>query len=183
MNIVLIGPRGSGKTAVGRALAERLGRPLLDTDEEVERKAGKSIRDIFEQDGEGRFRDVEAEVVREAARRDGIVIATGGGVVLRRENVEALRRNGFLVHLDAPPDTLAGRVMQDAATRARRPPLLPGLDEEEEIRRVMEARAPLYAAARHLRLDTSCASPEEVAGTIIREMRKFEAAAASGPGT
>ncbi len=182
MNIVLIGPRGSGKTAVGRALAARLNRPLIDTDDEVERKAGKSIRDIFEQDGEERFRGIETEVVREAARSEGAVIATGGGIVLRSENVEALRRNGFVVHLDAPPEILVRRLQEDASTRSRRPALIPGIDEIEEMRKVLEARAPLYAAARHVLLDVSCASPDEIAETIISRIKKFEPHTVSGAG-
>jgi shikimate kinase len=172
MNIVLVGLRGSGKTSVGRILADRLGWPFLDTDAEVEREAGRSIRDIFEEDGENRFRDIEERVVRRVSERDGTVIATGGGVVLRSANVEALRKNGFVAHLDAPPETLVERIAGDSSTPSRRPPLLPGNDDATEMRRLAEARAPLYAAARDMVLDTSRLSPEEAAEAILKEMER-----------
>jgi shikimate kinase len=172
MNIVLIGLRGSGKTSVGRVLAADLGWPLADADARIEEIARMSIREIFARDGEARFREIERQAVRELAARDRIVIATGGGVVLNEENVRELRRGGFLVHLNAPPEVLVERVRKDGTTSARRPSLLPGLDDLAEMRRVAEARAPLYAAARHMELDVSTATPNDAAKAILGEARR-----------
>jgi len=101
-NIVLIGLPGSGKTTLGKMLAEKLTLPFLDMDEYIEKKAGMSIPEIFEKNGEPAFRDIESMVVSELAIADGTVIATGGGTVLRSENVSALVQNGFIVFLDRP---------------------------------------------------------------------------------
>jgi shikimate kinase len=105
-NIVLIGMPGCGKTTVGRLLADRLDRPLLDTDEAIARRVG-SISDYILTHGEAAFRELEAEVIREdIARESGVIIATGGGAVLRDENVRRLKRNGRLVFLDRPLSAL-----------------------------------------------------------------------------
>lgn len=101
-NLVLIGMPGSGKSTVGSLLASRLGRRFLDTDALIEEKAGKTIPQIFSEDGEAYFRDLEAEVIESVASENGLVIATGGGAILRRENCRALKRNGRLYFLDRP---------------------------------------------------------------------------------
>ena len=100
-NIVLIGMPGSGKSTIGKALAEKLGREFIDTDEMITLKYG-NISDIFTRKGEGYFRDIESEQVKEAAKLNGKVIATGGGAVLRKENVEALKQNGVIFFLNRP---------------------------------------------------------------------------------
>ncbi len=105
-NIVLVGMPGSGKSSVGRRLARRLRRTFIDTDDLIVAAAGKSIERIFAEDGEAFFRDLEARCVREAAARKGVVIATGGGVVLREDNVRALRADGLIVFLDRSPECI-----------------------------------------------------------------------------
>jgi shikimate dehydrogenase len=105
-NMVLIGMPGSGKSAVGACLAQHYGRELIDTDELVTQMTGKTPAELLLEQGEAQFRALEAEAVRRAAAHSGVVIATGGGAVLREDNVRALRRNGRLLFLDRPPDQL-----------------------------------------------------------------------------
>ena len=105
-SIVLIGMPGSGKSTVGGLLSEKLGRTFTDTDEEIVRRAGIPISELFKTRGERAFRDLESEVVRDLSRSGGAVIATGGGAILRKENVDALKSNGVLVFLDRPPSEL-----------------------------------------------------------------------------
>ena len=100
-NIVLIGMPGSGKSTIGKALAERLGRDFIDTDDMIKEKHGV-ISEIFAQKGEEYFRDIEAIAVKEASKNSGVVIATGGGAVLRQENVTALKQNGVIFFLNRP---------------------------------------------------------------------------------
>ncbi len=159
-NIVLIGFMGTGKTAVGQTVAARLGRPFIDTDTLIEERAGRSIPRIFAEDGEAAFRRLEAEVVVAAAAREGVVIATGGGAVLRPENMAHLRRNGVIVALRADPRAILARV--DPAGRR---PLL-GEDPERTIRRLLAERDALYLNA-DLVVDTSALSLEAVAARVI----------------
>ena len=119
-NIVLIGYRGTGKTSVARELATRLDRPWFDADEELERTAGKSIAEIFAEGGEPAFRDWESLVVTRLAEQRGVILATGGGAILRAENRAALARHGRMVWLQASPETIHARIQADAATAARR---------------------------------------------------------------
>ena len=168
MKVVLIGLRGSGKSTVGHLLAERLKWPFFDTDVLIQERAGMSVREVIEKNGEAHFRKIEAEVVRECARHDRAVIATGGGAILDPDNVSALRLNGFVVHLTASPHELWRRVEQDKASEYSRPQLLPdagsGLAEMEKL---MHARAAAYQQARHVEVTVENRTPAEVAGTVI----------------
>jgi len=155
-NVVLIGFMGTGKTAVGRMIAARLGCPFIDTDTLIEERAGRSIPRIFTDEGEEAFRRLEAGVVAEVGERDGVVIATGGGVVLRPENMANLRRAGVIVALNAEPAAILARVGEGAGR-----PLL-GEDPEARVRRLLAERTPLYRDA-DLVVDTSALSLEEVA--------------------
>jgi shikimate kinase len=137
-NIVLIGMRASGKTECGRALAQRLGRPFLDLDDELERIAGRGVDEVLEQDGESAFRELEAQVLAEAAGRRGHVIATGGGAVLHGEAFEALARTGEVVYLQASVEELQRR----AAIRPR--PALKELDRDAEVGALLAERQALY---------------------------------------
>ncbi len=143
-NLVLIGMPGSGKTKMSALLAQRFSLPALDTDAMVVQRAGMSIPQLFEAYGEAHFRDLETQAVREAAAREGAVIATGGGVVLRPENMAALARTGLIFFRDRPPEAIAG---EDHKGR----PLV-GADKEEaraRIFRLYEARIALYKRYAH----------------------------------
>lgn len=140
-NLVLIGMPGSGKTALSAALGQRLSRPVVDTDQWVEAESGMKIRDIFRQYGEACFRNWESRAIRSLADRTGIVIATGGGAVLRQENVDCLRRNGRLLWLDRRPDELT-------PTQDR-----PLADTRDKILQLYRERLPLYQAAADRRVD------------------------------
>jgi shikimate kinase len=168
MSIVLIGYRGSGKTTIGRRLADRLWWPFVDTDDLVVKAAGKSIADIFEQHGEKRFRDLEAEAVKEVAKLQEHVISLGGGAVLRRENVEILRKAEHkLVYLKCDPAELYKRIQADPDTASRRPNLTPagGL---EEITTLLAEREPLYRAAMTAELDVTNQSASDAVVYITR---------------
>ncbi len=154
MNIVLIGYRGCGKSAIGKLLAGRLGMAFADTDELIVQQAGKTIQAIFAHVGEPGFRDLESAVVKRVAAQDNTVIATGGGVVLRPDNVVQLKAHGRVVWLKAPAEVLWGRITADPGSSHARPNLTTsgGL---EEIRQLLEIRNPLYAAAADFTLDVS----------------------------
>lgn len=161
MNIVLIGMRGSGKTAVGRILAQRLGRELIEMDKLIVDKAGLSISKIVAKHGWEGFRDLEEEITAEVARRDNIVIATGGGVVVREQNVTKLKQNGIVVWLTASVDTLLNRIGEDDSR-----PLLVGKNQREDIEITLAERQPLYQKAADITIDTENRTPEAVADII-----------------
>jgi shikimate kinase len=169
MNLFLIGYRGSGKTTVAAALAQRLAWPWIDADAEIERRAGRSIQQIFADAGEPAFRDLESAVVADLARGDRHVIALGGGAVLRDENRQALEGRGTVIWLTAPPETLLARISADPATRERRPNLTSagGL---AEIRSLLAARTPLYAALANLTIDAGSRPADEIAAEIVRRL-------------
>lgn len=141
-NLVLYGMMGAGKSTVGAAVAARLGRRFADTDAEIERWTGRRIPDIFAVDGEERFRALERQVVLELSRYHDLVLAVGGGTVLRDDNVTDLLLTGALVELRASPEVLLQRLTGQAAGR----PLLAGDDLEATLRATYEARADRYAA-------------------------------------
>ncbi len=163
MNIVLIGMRGSGKTTVGRILAARLKRQLVEMDDLIVQKAGISIPEIVERYGWEKFRDLEAEIAGEVARLDNIVNATGGGVATREQNVRELKRNGVVIWLTASTDSLLQRIGDDK----NRPSLLSDKTPEEEIEITYNERKSLYQQAADLVVDTENKTPQEVAETII----------------
>lgn len=163
MNVVLIGLRGTGKSTCGRLLAERLGWLFLDTDEVVQERAGKSIRELFESGGEPLFRQLESEVVRQAARHANAVLATGGGAILDPENVTDLRRQGFVIHLSGHPLELWRRIQADVASHAQRPPLVRGTTLGlEELERLLLSRSAAYSAARDVEVRVDDRTPEQV---------------------
>jgi shikimate kinase len=166
MRVVLVGYRGTGKSTVGQILARSLGWPFVDTDLQIEQRAGLAISEIFRRFDEPHFRDLEAAVIADLADTDPAVISAGGGAVLRPQNVEHLRNRSLVVWLTAPAETLHRRIIGDAASPARRPSLtgLPGLDE---IRHLLDTREPCYRAAAHLALDTQDLSAEQIAQRIV----------------
>jgi shikimate kinase len=167
--IFLIGPRGSGKTTVARLLAEGLGWSWCDADEELERLAGRSIRDVFREEGEAGFREREAAMLWELCLRKHCVIATGGGVVLRPDNRERLKQHGQVVWLTADVATLCRRLQGDSTTGERRPALTGtgSATSPEEIAAVLSAREPLYRGCADVILDTTGRTPED----IVQEIR------------
>ena len=170
MNIYLIGYRGSGKTAVAAALSRLLNWPWLDADAELERRAGKSIKQIFEEAGEEAFRDLETAVASDLVQYEDHVIAWGGGVVLREANRKLLQGRGKLVWLTASPPTLLERIHRDETTAERRPNLT-GQGGLAEIRTLLDRRTPLYAACADWTIDTERDSPLEIARQIVAELR------------
>jgi shikimate kinase len=162
MRIFLIGYRGTGKSTVARLLAPKLQLEAIDADHELERRAGKAIRRIFAEDGEPRFRELESTLLEEFGRRENVVIATGGGVVLRAEN-RTILRTGRVVWLTAPAEVLWRRMCGDESTRERRPDLAQGgLAEVEELLRIRE---PLYRECAELIVDAELA-PESIVERI-----------------
>jgi len=148
-NIVLIGFMGTGKTSVGHTLAECLGLSFIDMDAIIEEREERPITDIFAADGEPYFRTVERALVQELAGQEGLVIGTGGGVVLNPDNVSDFEATGLVVCLQASPETILDRVIHDT-TR----PLLAGDDKMRKILDILEARQPLYDALPH-QVDTN----------------------------
>lgn len=171
MKLVLIGLRGTGKSTVGKLLAEQLKRPFFDTDELVQERANLTIRQIFETEGEPSFRQRETAVVRELAQQADAVIATGGGAILNAENVRVLREDGFVVHLSADPSELWRRISQDVSSHANRPPLVAGSSGPEELRKLMLARASHYSQARDVEVGVQDRSPQEVVEKVLLLMR------------
>jgi shikimate kinase len=169
MNLVLIGYRATGKTTLAQGLASRLGWEWVDADVEIERRAGKSIARIFAEDGEPAFRDLEARIIAELCRRERLVLAAGGGAVMREESRRTMRETGHVVWLTASPPTILARMTADATTSDRRPNLTshPPL---EEIVQVLDRREPVYREAAHQIVDTEGKAPEELLEEIISKI-------------
>lgn len=165
MNIYLIGYRGSGKTTVAAHLARLLSWKWLDADDEIERQAQKTIKEIFSSAGEEVFRDHESAAIAALVQLQDHVLALGGGAVLREENRSLIEKSGKVVWLQASPEVLYQRILDDASTADRRPNLTSdgGL---EEIQRLLAIRSPLYTACADLTLNTETASPEKLAAEI-----------------
>lgn len=164
---VLIGFRGSGKTTVGRALAERLGVPWVDTDEQIMRRAGRSIREIFADSGEPAFRELERAMIAELNPSPAKVVAVGGGAIEDRRNIARLRELGRIIWLDAPAAALAARIAADPETETTRPSLT-GLNPADEVATVLMRRRPLYAQACDLRVDATSDTPTVIVEVILK---------------
>jgi shikimate kinase len=169
MPLVLIGYRGVGKTTVAKRLALALGWEWVDSDAEIERRAGKPIATIFAEEGEPSFRDLEAMVLDDLSNRR-LVIAAGGGIVIRKENRALLKERATVVWLTADAETIHQRLASDPTTATRRPNLT-GKPDREEIAHLLATREPLYRACADCVINTVGRSPEEVAGEIIDRLR------------
>jgi shikimate kinase len=169
-SIVLIGMMGAGKSSVGRALERRTGLARLDTDEAVAAQFGMSISEIFEKYGEEKFRDAETETLRKFAPDRATIVTTGGGIVLRSENVDLLKDLGRVVWLNAAESTLFER-----ASRRNTRPLLQNDNPRAVFSEIFRKRAPLYKAAADFEIDTSKLSHEDVAEIILRNMEELAA--------
>lgn len=163
MNIVLIGYRGTGKSAVARHLADRTGSIVFSIDAEIVRRIGCTIPKYVAQMGWDAFRDVESMIAAEVGARDGLIIDAGGGVVTRQGNVDALRANGRVFWLTADPATIVSRIQGDR----NRPSLTGTKSFLEEVEEVLSLRLPLYAAAAHHEVATQDRTPRQVAEEIL----------------
>ena len=168
-NIFLVGLMGAGKSTVGRLLARRLSKRFVDTDHEIEKRNGVTIPVIFEIEGEDGFRRREQEVLADLAQEQGLVLSTGGGIVLRPENREALRNHGFVVYFNARPELLAERTKHD---RSR--PLLNVEDPLARLRQLHAVRDPLYREVAHAIVETGRGAPQQVVQAILSEMMRID---------
>jgi shikimate kinase len=169
-NIALVGFMGTGKTEVGRLLAERLRKDFVEMDELIERRVGKPIPEIFQQDGEITFRELEIEATREAAEKENVVIACGGGAVLNQINVDRLREHGVIVYLTASPEVILQRTSSDIDER----PLLIAEDKASKVEKLLNFRRPFYERAADITVNTSELDLAGVAGQIITELSEHE---------
>jgi len=167
--VVLIGYRGSGKTVVGRLLAGELKRPHVDTDLLIEEREGRSIADIFEQDGEPYFRRIESEVIAGLAPATSAVISVGGGAVVSEHNRKRLRGLGTVMWLQAAPEELHRRITVDRESVASRPPLSK-TDALTEVRTLLAQRSGWYEELADVEIDTTGRSPAEVTQMILRRL-------------
>lgn len=163
-NVFLIGPMGSGKSAVGKCLARLLNAPFYDSDAEIERRTGVDIPFIFEKEGETGFREREREAIEALTRLEPIVLATGGGAVLLPQNRRCLAEHGFVVYLETSVAQQANRVRQ-----GRNRPLLTNVDPATKLEQLMRERAPLYAEIADLTVGTDGRKVRSVADEIVRE--------------
>ena len=166
-SVFLIGPMGSGKTAVGRSLARRLGLPFADSDAEVESRTGVDIAYIFEREGEEGFRIRERDAIDALTQASGIVLATGGGAVLLAENRERLAARGIVVFLDTTIEQQLERTR-----RSRHRPLLAGADRREKLEELAKVRDPLYRSIAAITIQTDGRAPVVVAGEIARALKE-----------
>jgi shikimate kinase len=167
-SIVLIGMMGAGKSCVGCCLQRQTKLALLDTDEIVASKFGISIPEIFFKYGEQTFREAETQTLRELAPAKQTIIVTGGGIVVREENVNFLKRLGIVVWLDGNEETLFKR-----ASRSGNRPLLNRENPPEAFAQMLQARLPLYAKVANIRVDTSVLTEEEVAVAILSKLKRL----------
>ena len=166
MNIVLIGYRGTGKSSVARLLAARTKWPIVSTDLEIIKKAGMPVPDIIRKRGWDYFRDVESEICKQVGKKDRTIIDTGGGAVLRKENVESLRQRGRMFWLTAEVTTVMARIKNNSD----RPSLTGKKSYVEEVEEVLNERLPLYKAAADHMIPTDDRTIEEIANEIQQKM-------------
>jgi len=185
-SIALIGFMGAGKTAVGKVLAKRLRKEFVELDLLIEQRAGKSIPEIFQQEGEVAFRELEIAVTKEVSRHKNLVIACGGGIVLNRINIDRLKNESIIVYLTASPRVLLRRV---SGSEDERPLLKTPSSAEGEtwhyhsvarsglnrsIRELLRFRKPFYEGAADMRIDTSELDVDSVAEQIMVELKENE---------
>ncbi len=165
--VFLVGPMGAGKTTIGRALARQLKLEFIDSDTEIEERTGADIPWIFDVEGEEGFREREQQVIEELTRRDGIVLATGGGAILRPANRNVLGARGFVVYLHTSVDQQVERTSRD-----RRRPLLQTEDPRAVLEKLMAIRDPLYREIADYIIDTDGRSPRAMARLLSQEIEK-----------
>jgi shikimate kinase len=178
-NLFLIGSRGAGKTTVGKILADHLLWSFVDLDVLLETRLGKTIRQVFEQDGEASFRASESSLLHELSQESAHVVATGGGIVLLEKNRLQLRASGTVIWLAAEPGVLWQRIQADPTTSARRPDLTVG--GQKEVEELLHLRAPYYKACAHHTFETGGVPPEEVARCILARLHPEKHLKRAGP--
>lgn len=161
--VFLVGMMGAGKTTVGRLLAQALQYEFIDADAELERRAGVRVATMFELEGEAGFREREAQLLAELTQRPGVVLATGGGAVLRADNRERLRARGLVIFLDVAAAEIARRTQHDLSR-----PLLNTPDRRARIDALLEQRLPLYRATAHLRFRSPARNPRRLVLTMLQ---------------
>jgi shikimate kinase len=167
-NIALIGFMGTGKTVVGKMLADKIGKAFIELDTEIEKEAGKTIADIFREDGEGHFRELETLVTEKYCARKNVVIACGGGIVLNNINIFRLKHECVIVCLSAALPDILNRVAGDKR------PLLNVPDREKRITELLESRRPLYKQSADITIDTSGIDAPGVVKKILNALDKYE---------
>lgn len=165
INIFFVGPMGAGKTTIGRTLSEQLRVDFFDTDQEIEHRTGADIPWIFDVEGESGFRDREVAVIDELTQMQGVVLATGGGAVLRDENRKHLASRGFVVYLKASVDDLLIRTSRD-----KRRPLLQKTDRRKVLSDIMSARGPLYEEVADVIITTGRNSVKDVVAEVLCQL-------------
>jgi shikimate kinase len=169
MVITLIGYRGTGKSTLAAPLAKRLGWEWLDADAELERRAGRSIRDIFATDGEPEFRRLERDLLAELLRRDRLIVAAGGGAIQNAATRRDMQAAGPVIWLQASVDTIERRLAGDPTTGGRRPNLTT-TGGRAEIERLLAIREPLYRECATIVLDTDAIAPEQLVDQVLRQL-------------
>jgi shikimate kinase len=167
-NIILTGFMGTGKSTVGRVLAQLLGYVFVDTDNLVAQRAGKPVSLIFAEDGERTFREWEASITEELVPHRGLVIATGGGLFTSERNAEMLEGTGPVFCLAAKPKEILKRIKASGEHR----PLLDAENPQQRLEELLAERAPIYE--KYEQIDTSGKSPDRVAKAILNELKKYE---------
>ncbi len=165
-NIYLIGLMGAGKTTMGKKLARALGWPFYDSDRVIEESTGVSIPMIFEYEGEQGFRDREQEVITQLTGLSGIVLATGGGAILREQNRRQLKDNGLVVYLQCSIDRILQRTRRDSQR-----PLLQTENPRQKLEQLLKEREPLYRECADITVDTGIMQSKAALKTILREFR------------
>ena len=162
-NVALIGFMGTGKTVIGAKLAQVLDKEFIELDELIVQKAGKSIPQIFAEEGEIQFREYEMEICKEISQRENLVIACGGGIVLNKLNLDYLRQSSIIICLKSSPEVIFQRISKDGKEKR---PLLNKPDPKAEISKLLKFRAPFYNAATEHQIDTSKLTVDEVVEKI-----------------
>ena len=178
MIFVLVGMPGSGKSTVARTLSRRLELPLADSDQVIEQRLGCAIRDYFDTHGEAAFRDVEEQVIDELTQGPALVLATGGGAVLRPANRQRLHERGTVIYLRSSPEQLFKRLRHDT-----RRPLLQGGDALQKLRDLYEERDPLYRDCAHFVVDTRGSTLSMLVNRIVMQLELMPPEPPSTPPT
>nr|WP_328804774.1 shikimate kinase AroK [Noviherbaspirillum galbum] len=168
-NIFLVGLMGAGKTTVGRALARKLDKTFIDSDHEIEARTGASIPLIFEIEGEASFRHRESDVIRDLTSRSGIILATGGGAVLKPENREYLKTRGTVIYLRASINSILARTSHD-----KNRPLLQTPDPRAKLEQLSREREPLYLEVADLVIETGRPNVQSLVNTIVSRLAQVQ---------